>query len=95
MPMPGYEQYGDGWLIVFNYDPAGNYIGQYADNVMPPKSVDNCGVTEELTTEESTTTTTVAVTEPTTTTKVRFERVKPTNIFRVLWHKFYKSFIFP
>ena len=43
MPMPGYEQYGDGWLIVFNYDPAGNYIGQYGENVMPPKSVDNCG----------------------------------------------------
>ena len=42
MPMPGYEQYGEGWLIVFNYDD-GNMIGQYAKNVMPAKSVDNCG----------------------------------------------------
>ena len=48
-----------------------------------------------VTTEELTTTTTVQTTESTTTTKVRFERVKPTNMFRVLWHKFYQLFIFP
>ena len=42
MFMPDYEHLGEGWLIVFNYDD-GNMIGSYGDNVLPAKSVDNCG----------------------------------------------------
>ena len=48
-----------------------------------------------VSTEQPPTTTTIETTEPTTTVKVRFERVKPSNIFRVIWHKLHSAFIFP
>ena len=43
----------EGWLMVFHYDPAGNFIGQYGDHVKPLKTVDNCGVDTESGTESS------------------------------------------
>ena len=60
----------EGWLMVFHYDGAGNWLGSFDKNVMPLKSVDNCGLTtttKVTTTQVTTRPTTGITTEPFTT----------------------------
>ena len=65
----------DGWLMVFHYDPTGNWSGKFGEAVKPLKSIDNCGITTTPTTTTPTTTVTKeTTTTPTTTITKRTER---------------------
>merc|ERR1711935_770547 len=68
----------DGWLMVFHYDPTGNWSGKFGEAVKPLKSIDNCGITTTPTTKvtkETTTTPTTTITKRTErTTKERTKR---------------------
>ena len=50
MEMNGHE----GWLIVFHYDPSGNYVGKEHENVMPVKIYGTCDHVETSTTKPTT-----------------------------------------
>ena len=58
----------EGWLMVFHYDPPGNYLGRFADNVIPAKIYGTCDHVETSTTKPTTIPTTQPTKGPTTPT---------------------------